>query len=408
MPKTTPKIYKSAPWRPIHILLFIILFIGLYEGIISYIMPLLMLEAGFSKTELGFLISSASFFGALFDFLLCKYVDNAHFRKMYLIMFVAAAIFPLMLIGAKDVWLFLIVMALWGLYYDVRNFGNWDFIARCAPPSDRASSFGLISAIKAAGSVLAPLIAGFLIGEVVGYSPFLTAGLFLAIAALGYLLLLGITRDICDYKPPNTSRRTSLIHEIKKWIRLGHKILPVIGMTFLLGIIDAFFWSAGPIFAESLTSLQNFRGLFLTAYFLPVVFVVWLIKPLVRRFGKKKTALYTVIVGLLVLSTLTMFENSISTILVVLIASTFFSIAWPATDGVYADFISESDVMEKEVKGMGDFSSNLGYIIGPVTAGILMDTFGNSSAFTFLGIGGALFAFTILLITPKSIKIPKK
>ncbi|MFZ6015255.1 MAG: MFS transporter [Patescibacteria group bacterium] len=408
MPQIKSLTYKRALWQPLHILLFIILFLSIYEGIVSYIMPLLMLEAGFSKTTLGILISGGSVFGALFDFLLCKYIDNAHFRKMYLLMFAASAAIIAMLLGAKSVLVFIIIMAVWGLYYDLRNFGHWDFVARCEPPAERASSFGLLSAIKSAGAVIAPLIAGFLIGEVVGTSPLITAAVFLAVAALGYVVLLGMTKKTCHHKPLKQGRKVSFYQEIKKWNRLGHKILPVIGMTFLLGLIDAFFWSVGPIFAESLTELQNFRGLFLAAYYLPVVFVIWLIRPVVRRLGKKKSSLYAVILGLLVLSSLGLFTNVFAIILIVFISSSLFSIAWPANDGVYADFISESQSMEKEVKGMGDFSSNMGYIIGPIMAGLLMDAFGNGMAFTFLGLGGTFVAILLLLITPKSIAIPKK
>ncbi len=367
-----------------------------------------MLEVGFSKTTLGLLIGSSSIFGAIFDFLLCKYVDNAHFRKMYFFMLILGAIIPMMLIGAKTVWLFLIIMALWGLYYDLRNFGHWDFMARCEPAEERSSAFSLMAAIKGSGYVLAPLIAGFLIGEVVGNSPLIMAGIFFIIAIMGYMVLLGATKKTCDIKPPKIKRRSGFIHEIKVWNRLGHKILPVIGTTFLLGIIDAFFWSVGPIFAESLTTLQNFRGLFLTAYFLPVIFVVWFIKPVIGKFGKKKTSLYSALFSLLIFSTISIINNEFLIIFVVFIAATLLSLAWPANDGVYADFISESEAMEKEVKGLGDFSCNLGYVVGPVIAGILMDVVGNSASFTYLGIGGAIFAILLLLITPKSITVPKR
>lgn len=408
MPGIRTVAYKRALWHPMHILLFLVLFVSIYEGIISYVIPLLMLEAGFSKTVLGLLISGVSVFGAIFDILLCRYVADAHFRKMYLLMFVSAGILLALLFGATSIWVFLIIIAFWGLYYDLRNFGHWDYIARCEPAGERASGFGLIFAMKSAGAFIAPLIAGFLIGDLVGTSPLITAGLFLLIALGGYIILLKLTKKTCHFKPLKNRRQPSFLQEIKKWKRLGRKIYPVIGMTFLLGIIDAFFWSVGPIFAESLESLQNFRGLFLAAFYLPVIFAVWFIKPMVQKFGKKKTSLYSVIVGLLVLSTIVFFTNALGIILVVFVSASLFSIAWPANDGVYADFISESDAMEKEVKGMGDFSSNLGYIIGPALAGFLMDVLGNSAAFSLLGVGGAAFAMFLLLITPKSITVTKR
>ncbi len=394
-------------WQPLNVLLFVMLFIALFEGIVAYIIPLLMVEMGFSKTQLGLFISSASLFGALFDFLLCRFFDKTDFRKMYLLMLFVGGLVLLLLNLSPGYFLFLVIMALWGLYYDLRNFGSWDYVAKCEPVSERSSSFSLIFVIKSAGAVIAPLVAGYLIADKVGIAPYKFALIFLIIAGMGYFVLALLTKNKCKNKK-NKIPQNSFHAEFKKWNLLGRKIMPVVLMTFLLGMIDAFFWSVGPIFAESLESLEKFNGLFLTAFYLPIVFSVWFIKPLVKRIGKKRTSIFSVLAGSLILSFIAVFSDPFIIIAIVFLASGFFSIAWPANDGVYADFITETKSFENEVKGLGDFASNLGYIFGPAIAGLLMDFIGNGPTFGFLGVFGAFFSIVLLLITPKSIAVPKK
>jgi len=52
-----------------------------------------------------------------------------------------------------------------------------------------------------------------------------------------------------------------------------------------------------------------------------------------------------------------------------------------------------------------DFSANLGYIFGPILAGVLADLFGIQSAFGVLGLVGAALAVTLLIFGPKHIII---
>ena len=68
-----------------------IFFWALFDGIVSYISPLLITHGGYSKTALGFLLGSSSVAGALFDYLLSRYLKNPHYRGVYLMMFAACA-----------------------------------------------------------------------------------------------------------------------------------------------------------------------------------------------------------------------------------------------------------------------------------------------------------------------------
>ena len=54
---------------------------------------------------------------------------------------------------------------------------------------------------------------------------------------------------------------------------------------------------------------------------------------------------------------------------------------------------------------MEDFYANLGYIVGPVLAGLLADWLGNAMTFSVLGFAGVVLAIVLLAITPASIRV---
>ncbi len=167
-----------------------ILFWSIFDGTTTYITPLIMMETGMSKTLIGIVIGSSSVFGAVFDFLMCKLFKHGYFRQIFMLMFGLGFAYIAVLYSAKSVALFILAMALWRVYYDLKNFGSFDFVSRVVKAEERTSSFGVLSVFQAVGYLLAPIMAGLVIGQVVGRLPFVLALIFLCIAVLFYLRLL--------------------------------------------------------------------------------------------------------------------------------------------------------------------------------------------------------------------------
>src|SRR3989338_9146500 len=168
--------------QALYLLSLVILFWAVFDGITTYVTPLVLTESGLSKTAIGLIIGSSSVFGAVVDFLMCKLFKNSHYRRVFMGMFAFSALYLLVLATAKTFWLFLLAMTLWGVYYDLKNFGSFDFIARFTRTAEHYSSFGVMTVFQAGGYLLAPLIAGFLIVDGVGVKPFIAAAIFLAVA----------------------------------------------------------------------------------------------------------------------------------------------------------------------------------------------------------------------------------
>lgn len=382
-------------------------FWAIFDGVLGYLVPLLITQAGFSDTVMGIIFGSSSVVGAVFDFILSKYLTNTHFRRIYFGLFAVCVIYPLVLWQAKGVWMFLLAMALWGIYFDLQNFGDFDFVGRKADTEVHASHFGMLISFKSVGYLLAPLIAGLLIGATtVGSKPFIFSWIVLGIAAIffTFLLFMGRKKDKSDVEP-KAIKSVNFIREIFLWKTIGRILLPVLTLTIFLNIIDAFFWTIGPLTAESFASFHPWNGLFLVAYEIPPMITGLLVGSIANKYGKKKTAFASLIVGSLLLIYMALFSNFIVITIMVFLASCFIATSWPSINGAYADYISETMKYEKEIEGVEDFATNFGYIIGPMIAGFLADRVGNIPSFAFLGFAGVIVGLVLFKFTPKKIKV---
>lgn len=386
--------------------LLTIFFWTIFDSIVSYVTPLAMEQRGFSMTAIGIIYGTSSITGALFDFLICKFMRRADFRRIFLILFAICAVYPLILWQSASLGMFLFAMAVWGIYFDLFGFGTFDFIGRFTKHYEHASGFGLISMTRAVGDVLAPLIVGLVIATQLDVRPFALSWLFLGFGFVFLLVVIYAYRRREPYVEASPLRvsRKSFFCELHLWRVFGRPMLPVLALTFFLFVIDSFFWTLAPLFAES-TDLGRLGGIFLSAYVLPSLIVGWFIGPVTRRFGKKRTAFAGMLAGTLLLSLFIFTPGSFLKILLVFAASLCMSITYPAMNAAYADYISEAAHAEPEIEGLSDFSVNLGYVIGPAMAGILADSFSIPAAFSLVGLLGAVLSVCLLFFTPSKINV---
>ncbi|MCX6779493.1 MAG: MFS transporter, partial [Candidatus Magasanikbacteria bacterium] len=258
------------------------------------------------------------------------------------------------------------------------------------------------------GYLLAPLVACFFIGDIVTAKLFFVVWLFLGLALIFFVILFFIS-----YKNKKTAiglvedaprKQITFLKEIHLWKRIGNFILPILFLTFFLNIMDAFYWTIGPLLSERL-GMDGERGLFMTTFLLPPLIVGWFVGKITKRLGKKHTAFFSLILGSLFLITFIFIKNPILLILVNFVASFFLTMSFPAINGAYADYMSETPKAEKEIATMVDSFTNLGYIIGPIAAGFSSQYLGYTESFALLGCFGVVVGFILIVVTPKKINI---
>lgn len=392
--------------KPLYILSIMLMFWAIFDGLLTYVTPLVLTQAGYSETMMGIIIGTSSIAGAVFDFMLCRIFKRSNFRRIFLILFAICAVYPIILWQAKSFWVFISAMALWGVYYDLYSFGSLDFLGNYTDKEEHASSSGALQVFRSLGYLLAPIFAGFTIGEIVGWQTFALSWIFLFMAFLFFIVLIKVTKEGVNQDHQGLAcRNLAIKREFKLWERTSILLKPVLILTLLISIYDAFFWTIGPLFAESFRGMDGFDGLFLAAYELPALMVGWFIGKATIRLGKKRTAFAAFGVGSLILATLPLISSPPLAIATIFLASMFISMAIPAINGTYADYIEEAPKAEKEIEAVSDFSSNLGYVIGPITAGILADAYGDSIAFSVLSIVGVIIVIVLFRITPRNINV---
>ncbi|NTV31329.1 MFS transporter [candidate division WWE3 bacterium] len=391
---------------PVGLFAIVVLFWTIFDSIISYITPVLIDANGFSTLWVGIILGSSSMAGALFDFLICKFVKNIRFRPIFIVMFAICAFYPLILWRSHSVAMFLLAMALWGIYYDLYGFGTFSFISKYTKKDDHSLNFGLVQVFRSLGSILAPIIVGLVIVEAVDWRAISLSWVFLAISFAFFIVLMLIIfrRFEKNTRETKSARRKSLLVEVHLWKKIGRKMMPVLVLSFFLYFTESFFWTLAPLYAET-TRLGEFGGLFLTMYMLPSLLVGWFIEPLTKKMGKKRVAITAVLIGSALLAPFYKMPDAITALIFVFIGSLFMSMALPAINAAYADYISESPQVEGEIESLEDFAFNLGYIIGPITAGFLADALSISRAFSALGYMGVGIALVLLIITPKHISV---
>ena len=288
-------------------------------------------------------------------------------------MFALCAAYPFFLAHAASVGAFLFAMAIWGLYFDLYGLSAFNLVSRHSAPAARSCNFAVVQSFRSLGLIIAPLVAGALLaGGPVNGAVFSASWTFLGAGFIILLALIFSAKKLPDANIPACTRHKDFRTELRLWRKLARTMSSPLLLTFYLFFIEAFFWTLAPLYAES-SGLGPLGGLFLAAYCLPALLVGALVGPLTARLGKKRTGLFGLLAGSLFLSLFSFSPSPTATILLVFFASLFTSLALPAINGAYADYISEAGAVEGEIESLEDFSFNAAYVLGPILAGFLDD-----------------------------------
>lgn len=393
--------------RLVYIVALMAFFWTVFDLIISYIAPILITQRGFTNTQMGMIVAFSSVSGAVFDFFLVRILRYSNYLKTFFFVLLISFIFPFVLWTSHHIFVYLLGMAIWGLYYDLYTFASYDFVSRNAlNESQHARDFGIIELFRSLGGLIAPIITTILIADLIIFGHLMWPLLFLVIAFGFYLLLLSLSPLHHFHATDHHHKSVSFLKEIFRWNVLGKKLLPVLVFMVSIYIFDATFWTIGPLFSESFPAFKHFSGFLMILYSLPSMFTAWKIEPLTRRFGKKKTAYITFLLANIFLIPIGFVNSPFIVLALVFCSSIATSITWPSIEAAFADYTSEAGKLQTEVEGITDLTSNIGYIIGPIFAGFFSEKISISWSFGAVGFINVFVIIILLLVTPRHINIP--
>ncbi len=385
-----------------------IFFFVIFDGILMYLAPVIITNAGISESIMGLILGSSSIAGLLFDFILCRVLKVTHYRRMFFLMFVLAMLFPLFLFGGTTITIYLLAMAVWGFYYDFFNIGTIDFVERTADPSEHVSNFGILSSFQGFGYLLAPFAASLLLLYLQpGPRMLITLAIPLFIAFIFYLfIVLRRAHERDDYTGVVKKNVFTFFTEIELWKKIWVVLFPVLLLTLTLNMVDAAVWTFGPLFSEHIGIVSGVSGgIFMTAYALPPILVGWIVGVIARKLGNMKTALWAILTGSIMLIFVGLVTSISFLVILIFFASFFWAIGWPAIGAIYTEHIEKTSVRRKEIETLQDLFTNFGDTAGPIVGGYMAQYLGFAHSFISLGILGVIIVISLFIIVPSKTTI---
>ncbi|OGV93535.1 hypothetical protein A3B57_00105 [Microgenomates group bacterium RIFCSPLOWO2_01_FULL_47_10] len=401
-----------VPKRPLITPLFYfatLLFVySLGDGIMSYVAPVIMEKHLHSTFLMGLVFSASSAAGFLADLLFGKYFGNRSYKFFVLWGSALAVLFPLSFTFLPPlVVVFLTGMIIWGLYFELLEFGLFAYVESFHHPQEHAKVWGLVSAFKGASYMVGPALATYSLGRGENVA-LITAGCLFGFGLLGYLLFWWKFghghRHIFRDNPENLPLIT---HFTAVWTVL-RKIWPVWVFTLLLYMVDATFWTVGTLFSEQLGKQHPFGNMLMSVYMVPSVLAgmmtAWFAKP----FGKKRAAYVGGLLQGLSMVMLGFVINVPMILLVVFLSSFFAAISFPEILATAEDYVTR-------LKGMGSImvslqltSASLGFVIGPTLAGYIAEKTSIAMTFVVVGLLLAMGSVVMMIVTPRKIHLPQQ
>lgn len=399
-------IQESPVWSKVLLFSVMIFFLRIADGIISFWAPNQIQSSLGSSFWMGIVISAQSVVGFIADLLLPTLLKSAKTRLLLIWSIILSAVTSVILIGTvyfPYILLLLLAMAIWGVYYELMNFAQYQFMDDSVPTHMHAAAWGVNNIFYSLSYFLGPLVAAMVLlrGFVLTESTFI---FFLIIGA--YMLIY--LKIVQDAPPSKEQSEFKPFLELKHWIILSKVIWPVIVITLVLGFIDATFWTTGAVWTEKLAKINFAGGMFLSFYQLPSVILGVVVARWGVYKGKKILSEKFMIIAGLFLMAIGISSNIAWILSMVFISSAALAICYPLLEGVFTDLVARISKEGKDIVGLTSSITNVSYIIWPPIIGLIVQQIGERFTFSYLGLLVTLTAIGLLYMTPKKLRLPQQ
>ncbi len=400
------KVTISSPFLLFVVLMF---FVYLADAVMSYLVPVVIESVVGSTLVMGIILSTSSMFGLSMDFLFAKYFPNKTSIFFLKILFFTALAFPTSLLISVHPLMLIFAMAAWGIYFEAMLFANYHMIHELVHHHQHAWAWGILTVVHNVAYVIGPLFATMYSDSRPSMSLILSL-VFFCIAIYIAVLLRVIRRRKKNARPENSVEQQaprSFATELSIWYTFEKVLWPLLGFMILAYLVEAAFFSIGPLYAEQLKHIHPLGGTFVSLYSVPGLIIGFLLGVLAKPFGKKRLAYTAGIVagsGLLALAA----SNSIVLILLfTFVAATGMGIVVPSLMAVFEDFVSRSGKFGNDLIGLTTMSGSIAYTFGPLINGFMGEYVKPQHVFGVWGGILIIYSIGLFFIVKRKVRLPK-
>lgn len=398
---------KDGYWAKAVALSAMLFFVFLGDGILSDWVPSFIQSSLHSSLVMGLVISFSSIVGFGADLIFPQLLKGLKTRKLLLMAIGTSLLFCGVLVWSVAwpwVILFLIAMAIWGVYYEFLGFGTQMFVSETVPTTSRSGVWAVMSAFKSLAYFIGPIVGSYLAISKGDYWVVVVAA---GCVMVGYVIWFLLRKNKNEEIVVEAAERVNIITEIKHWKSLFEHVWPVLLISITMGIVDATYWTSGTVLSDNFAKESWWGGMFLPFYVLPMVFMGGVVAKWGIYKGKKKMAEKFMLISGILLLFLGVSNGIAAALVISLLVGTMLAISWPLTDAVYSDIVSRMGSEGKHMVGLSGSTISLAYIIGPIVAGVISQLVGEKNTFVYMGIMMIVISIILIIVTPKKLRLPQ-
>ena len=401
-------LFRDSMWARVLTVSVILFFVYLGDAILSDWVPSFMQVALGGSLFMGLVFSFSSVVGFVTDLIFPQLLRKFKARRLILLAIAANLIFSGILLWTTT-WswlvLFLLAIAVWGVYYELLWFGSAQFVSDNVPTESRSGVWGVLSVFKSLAYFIGPIVGSWL---AISRGNMTTVVVAAAMVCVGYVVwVLTSKKEKMHEQEIEPVEKFDIGEEVGYWKVLFVHVWPVLLISLTMGLIDATYWTTGAVLSDIMARDGLLGGLFLPAYMLPPIFMGVILAKWGVYKGKKKIAEIFLLFAGVFLALLGMKESLWSMLLLSFLTGVALSIAWPMVDAVYSDILARMGTERKHMVGLSSSTTSLAYIIGPITAGFISSRVGERMTFVVMGVLTVIVAIVLLFVTPRKLRLPQ-